>query len=137
MNDVETATEPTAPPELPPGSENLHLPGLPVNVTAPASITLHLIEDQELDKLTSVSRPLYLGLATTALGGALGLIPSILDALDRLAVNKVKVGDFVVLLTCGACVAVAISCGFVAAQALTDARVMKAEIRSRKLRPYA
>src|SRR5690606_19797988 len=43
--------------------------------TRPESITWHVIWDHELEKITNISRPIILGLATTLLGGFLGLLP--------------------------------------------------------------
>lgn len=81
---------------------------IPIYETNPTGITLHRIEDHELEALTNISRPIALAVAGAAAGGLLGLVPGGFSAFDHLSSKSVTGGDMVTLLLCGGCAVAAV-----------------------------
>ncbi|MDO8912313.1 MAG: hypothetical protein Q8N10_03385 [Phenylobacterium sp.] len=109
------------------------LPAFQFLETRPDAITWHMIFDHELEAMTNIARPIVLGLSTTFLGTALGLIPTI-TLIGKLvqAGRPIDWADLVTLIVFGLCVMGAAVFGFFAAQGQFDALARKAEIRSRQ-----
>lgn len=62
--------------------------------TNPAAITLHTIEDHELESLTNISRPISLGVAGTATGGLLSFMTPAFAAYAHLNAHSITPSDF-------------------------------------------
>ncbi len=98
-------------------------------------LVLHRIWDHELREMTDVARPLCLAVATTAFGGTLGLIPSLLDAWDVFAAptRETTTGAAIVLIAFVACVVLAITVGFFAVRGQLVLHKLRSDIRNK---PY-
>lgn len=107
---------------------------IPLVQTSPDSITLHRIEDHELEVLMNITRPYSLGFGTMALGGFLGLLPSVLSILDR-AAGGLSRADAVILLVAGGTLVGGLILGIFAVRALVDANKAIRRIRSRPKLP--
>jgi hypothetical protein len=124
------------PPDIDSGADAIIYSGIEIVATAPENIKLHSIQDFELDALTNISRPIVLCFSTMLLGGALGLLPSVLDGFGKLPQGKYQFNDIVILAAATACLAAGSVFAFFAARSLADAERIKREIRSRPYRPY-
>jgi hypothetical protein len=102
--------------------------------TRPDSITLHLIEDHELEAFMNVSRPYSLAAATTSLGGFLGLLPTVLNAFEHRA-SGITTTELVSVVVCAFCLATASVAGTYAVRGLIDANRALRRIRARPTFP--
>lgn len=78
--------------------------GLPIYETRPDRLTLHMIEDHQLDALTNISRPIALALAGAATGGFLGLAPATVTAMGRVGTTALTGADMASALICAGCI---------------------------------
>lgn len=81
---------------------------LPIFETRPDRLTLHMVEDHQLEALTNMSRPISLALAGAATGGFLGLIPSAMVALHRVGTTDLTGADMASALICVGCIVCAV-----------------------------
>jgi hypothetical protein len=123
------------PPPPPPPPEAQGTPGVSFYETEPDSITWHKIWDFELEGLVNIARPIVLGLSTTFLGAAIGLLPTVRDTFGKLKTpGALGDGDLVMLIVAGACLAGAIAFGFFAVRGQWDAHKLKTKIQGRNPR---
>ena len=108
--------------------------GIAVMRTDPQQIMLHTIEDHQLTTLTNMSRPYSLGFATTALGAALGLIPTVLAIVSRRSAG-LAMSDIWTLLLFGGCIVAAVIFGWAAWGGISEANKTIRDIRSRPANP--
>jgi hypothetical protein len=95
-------------------------PTIPIVQTSPDEITLHRIEEHELEAFMNIARPYSLAFATTAAGGFLGLLPGVLASLGH-AGTGLKTTELVEIGAAVFCLAIAIVTGIYAGQGLLDA----------------
>ena len=101
--------------------------------TRPKTITWHVIWDHELASLTNISRPITLGLATTFLGGTIGLLPNTMAAVSKaMAGQTIAPGDVPTLIIAGGCAAATVAFGFFGVRGQMDARQIVRTIRNRR-----
>ncbi len=102
--------------------------------TSPDLITLHRIEDHELEDLMNIARPYSLALSTMSLGAFLGLLPSVLTVFDR-APGGLGSTDLIIVIVAGACIAAGAISGAYAVKGLLDADRAIKRIRARPTTP--
>jgi hypothetical protein len=81
---------------------------LPIFETRPEKLTLHMVEDHQLEALTNMSRPIALALAGASTGGFLGLIPSAMTAFHRVGTTDLTGADMAGALICVGCIVCAV-----------------------------
>jgi hypothetical protein len=108
--------------------------GIAIVETSPESITLHRIEDSELEVLMNVARPYALAFSTMSAGGFLGLIPSIATIIEK-ADEGLKGSELITVGVGIACLVAALIFGTYAIRGLIDANRALARIRSRPKTP--
>lgn len=104
--------------------------------TVPSQITMHTIENFELEKLTNISRPISLTLAGVSAGAFFSFLPSALASTNKLNTSAFGKADlFYVIVTAIAALAM-VYLGIVASRGEYDARQMVKGIKGRKQRPF-
>ena len=113
------------------------LAGIDVLESRPANITLHRIEDHELELLMNISRPVALSVATTSVGVFVGLIPSTIQILKSASQQRpVSLDDLGILSAAIICRTIGIVTGFLAGKGQIQARRTLAAIRARPVHPF-
>jgi hypothetical protein len=102
--------------------------------TNPDAITLHSIEDKELETLVNITRPYSLALCMLTAGGALGLLPSALDIMSG-AGKPLLQKHLILIATFSACVVATVILGCYAGRGLYDAHLAVKRIRERPTSP--
>jgi hypothetical protein len=110
--------------------------GIELLESRPQNITLHRIEDHELEMLMNISQPAALAVSTTSIGVFLGLLPSI-QSIVSAASNHQALSSFNLILVAldAACLAVGVTTGVFAWRGQMQARRTLAAIRARPLSP--
>jgi hypothetical protein len=115
---------------VPPASEATQYPM--ILQTRPEQLSWHVIEDHQLDQLTNISRPIILGLTTTFLGAAIGLLAPALLAWEHYGPTQVlSKSDLATMLAFCCSVVAALTFGFFAARGQMDAMKVVRAIRNR------
>lgn len=107
---------------------------IPVVQTSPEEITLHRIEDRELETMMGISRPYALAFGTMSVGAFLGLLPSVLAIWGRADAGLSNVDLMILMIAGGSLVAAAVLCGY-AIRALVDANKALNKVRCRPKTP--
>jgi hypothetical protein len=139
---VDAATEPPSDAttgDASPGTEtattSAMVGGIAVYQTSPQRLTMHRIEDHELELLINISRPIMLTLAGVFGGGFLGLLPAAILAYQHVNTQSVTASDLTSVLVCGACLVGVVVSGVISALAQRKASATIANIRSRVASP--
>lgn len=104
--------------------------------THPSTLVYHWIWDYELGKLVNISRPITLGMAFLFAGAFLGLLPSLIAALEKIGKGApLSPGDLFLCMLFAICMASALICGFFAYRGQRDAEEICADVRARNLSP--
>ena len=103
---------------------------IPMVQTSPDSITLHRIEDHELETFMNISRPYSLAFSTTAMGAFLGLLPSAIGSFDH-ADKGLTPSELITIALAAGCLATAVVAGIYAVRGLIDANRAVKRIRAR------
>jgi hypothetical protein len=110
--------------------------GISIQQTSPSFITVHRIEDHELEMLTNISRPISLAVSTMAIGACLGLLPSALVVVEKVRAGTAIIGsDLLTLCVCVGCGVAGIIIGLYAARGQYRAHQTVSVIRSRPTSP--
>src|SRR4051794_14807799 len=107
---------------------------IPLMQTSPDVITLHRVEDHELETLMNISRPYSLAFSTMTMGAFLGLLPSVMAALDR-AHDGLTNSELATIIVSAGCLFSALISGSYALRALIDANKAIKRIRARPASP--
>lgn len=102
--------------------------------TVPAQITMHTIENHQLDKLVNISRPISLSFSGVSIGVFFSFFPSCLDSLDKIGTGDFgpkQLAYFGILI---AALIIGLVTTFFALKGEADARTMVTEIRGREVR---
>jgi hypothetical protein len=138
-SEINTAPETATVDYVSPGTETATtsdmLGGIAVYQTSPQRLTMHRIEDHELELLVNISRPIMLTLAGVFGGGFLGLLPAAISAYQHVGSRNVTVSDLTSVLVCGACFVGVIVSGVISALAQKKASATIANIRGRVASP--
>lgn len=125
----------TTPAPTPTGAPTPSVSTMQVFQTLPDSISVHTIEDHQLEALTNVSKPLPLAVAGVAAGGVLGLAPSLISALRALDTGQFGMEQAIYVALAAMLLPAAIFFGISAWQGDRKARRLIAGIRARTKRP--
>jgi len=111
--------------------------GIELLESRPKNITLHRVEDHELEMLMNISRPVALAVSTTSIGAFLGLLPSIQLIIDLVDSQQHALSSFDLILVAldAACLATGVATGVFAWRGQMQARRTLAAIRARPLSP--
>ena len=115
----------------PPASEQTIYPM--IYQTQPERLSWHVIEDHQLSQLTNVSRPVVLGLTTTFLGAAVGLLIPAVSAWERYGPTHVlSMTDLATIIAFCCSVVATLFLGVFAVRGQLDAVSLVSEIRNRR-----
>lgn len=116
---------------VPPASEQTIYPM--IYQTQPERLSWHVIEDHQLSQLTNASRPVVLGLTTTFLGAAIGLLIPAVSAWERYGpTQSLSVTDLVTIISFCCSIVATLFLGFFAVRGQLDAIKLVNEIRNRR-----
>src|ERR1700691_5999480 len=97
--------------------------GIELLESRPRNITLHRIEDHELEMLMNISRPVALAVSTTSVGAFLGLLPSMQSTLASVNNHRpLSLFDLILVAIGAACLAVGMTTGVFAWRGQMQAR---------------
>jgi hypothetical protein len=123
--------------------ESVTFGSVPMSVSMPENLSWHMILDHELSQLTLPEAGVLGSLGFVFLGGALGLIPGFVVAVEKvphgaaaqvkdgLAAQVFTSGDLATVIAFCACAALALVCLIIAGLRWTRNRGLAAKIRSR------
>lgn len=104
--------------------------------TVPSQITMHTIEDHELDKLTNISRPITLAVAGIAAGAFFSFLPACINSFGSLNSDRFGRDDLFYSVITALSLIIAGYFGFTATRGELDARAEVKRIRQRQQRPF-
>lgn len=93
-----------------------------------------MLEDHQLDKLASFTRPVALALAGVAFGSVISLLPTVVQASHHLGTNKFDLEDLTYSIVEAVVLLITVSSGTYAAIAERDVRRLLRDIRKRGTR---
>lgn len=115
--------------ELSPGAQTV-----PVYQTRPERLTLHAVEEHELQQMMNVTRPLTLAGAGAFAGGLLGAAPGAVSAIATVGSRVTTTADVVNIAIGFGCLVGLLICAPVAVKGQVDANRIMAAVRARQAR---
>lgn len=103
--------------------------------TQTAEVNFHQIEDTELQSLVNLNAPVSFGLATTAAGAFVGLLPTVIPAASKVYTEgKISTPDLVYIISAAVSLVCTIIFGCLSAGGLSAGKKRIIEIRNRPRR---